>query len=179
MTIHSNKFRTVNENIKLRVPERYKKEFLWETEPNEKMVLIDYLGYLEFCDIQDKFRDKESGIPEDFSNFSVKETFINLPELNVKNVSKIRGHEGEPCWQCNVYYKGKLIGFYNGYESYSGCELSYEKLDKDFLDNDNGDEFDMILTFEKNDKNFQIKEFEFKNYIQTLCEMKKIYKMIK
>lgn len=33
--------------------------------------------------------------------------------LTVKKIVEFRGHEGEPLVQCDVYYKGKKVGFYS------------------------------------------------------------------
>lgn len=33
--------------------------------------------------------------------------------LSVKKIVEFRGHEGEPLTQCDVYYKGKNVGFFS------------------------------------------------------------------
>ena len=41
--------------------------------------------------------------------------------ITVKAVKMFRGHEGEPCYQGNVYVGGKKIGFWSN-DSWGGCD---------------------------------------------------------
>ena len=37
----------------------------------------------------------------------------SINSIQVKNLKKFKGHEGEPLYQGNIYYKGKKLGFWS------------------------------------------------------------------
>lgn len=41
--------------------------------------------------------------------------------IQIKSLKSFRGHEGEPLYQGNVYYKGKKLGFWSQ-DSWGGCD---------------------------------------------------------
>ena len=73
---------------------------------------MDYKGYLEFMMNEYNILHQRT--------YNLLENFEKLSDLNIKNAKTIRGHEGEPCIQCNVYLKNKKVAEFNGYEWFSG-----------------------------------------------------------
>lgn len=45
----------------------------------------------------------------------------SINSIQIKSLKTFRGHEGEPLYQGNVYYKGKKLGFWSQ-DSWGGCD---------------------------------------------------------
>ena len=58
--------------------------------------------------------------------------------FELKGIKTFKGHEGEPCQQGNIYYKGKRVGWFSD-DSWGGCmdirfdSLEIEKLFKETI----------------------------------------------
>ena len=37
----------------------------------------------------------------------------SINEIEIKSLKEFKGHEGEPLFQGNIYYKGKKLGFWS------------------------------------------------------------------
>lgn len=44
-----------------------------------------------------------------------------LKGLEIKKITEFKGHEGEPLFQCDVYYKGKKVGYFSQ-DAWGGME---------------------------------------------------------
>lgn len=149
--------------------------------PKNHKFKYEYLNYKKYLELIMSDKDKQSKINQEqfplelLSKSNLLNDFEQLSELNVKNVKTVRGHEGELCFQCSIYFKSIKIAEFNGYEWFSGEELNIinKQLIKETLENEN-----VFFILDKDQKNYKISKFDFLDLIEQLCIMKKDIKMI-
>ncbi len=161
--------RVINEQMEINIPvlDKGKTRHNYPRNYKFQFISVNYKGYLNFINNENIILiGKEVDLLKDFES---------LPELNVKNIKVIKGHEGEPCFQCSIYFKSKKVAEYNGYEWFSGQEI--EILDKEIISKLTKEQ-ELFFVFKQEKSTYTIKNSAFIELITNLCEMKKHYKMI-
>lgn len=95
--------------------------------------------------------------------------------IQIKSLKSFRGHEGEPLYQGNVYYRGKKLGFWSQ-DSWGGCD-NYDF--KEIILNEEVERFrnsDMVKPIYKDIVNLDILLYELTGLMESEKEYKKAIK---
>lgn len=157
--------RVINHSVTIRIPILEEGKVLSHYPSDYDFEYIDSKinQLIEYFEREDKIM--LSGLD---CKFDYQKHFDSLIELNIKNIKKIRGHEGEPCYQYSIYLKSKKIGNYNGYEWFSGDELSLNSdLVKELVIDD-----EEYLTISQSMGDYTITKDEFQRLLNLFLELK-------